>query len=134
MLTNMFGKYVRLASPDGPDFCSKVRVRWSASVKTEKKLKGRFISVIHLQVIEIGIFKTWGNLKGYAPTKSNLALLWQWLGLAAWKPLKSGSHVSWRGLCVLFRICYFRYWKLVAGFSEYFICHATASRMDLRIE
>ena len=58
MLTNMFGKYVWLASPDGPDFCSKVRVRWSASVKTEKKLKGRFISVIHLQVIEIGIFLT----------------------------------------------------------------------------
>ena len=27
-------KHVLLASPDQPDFCSKIRVRWSASMKT----------------------------------------------------------------------------------------------------
>ena len=32
--------------------------------------------------IEISIFLTWDNFKGYVLTKSNLALFWQWL--AAW--------------------------------------------------
>ena len=90
-------KYVWLTSPDRPDFCSKVRAGWSAPIKTKNKLKGRFISINHLLVIEISIFLTWDNFKGYVPTESNLELLWQWL--AAWKLLKSGSHVSWRGLC-----------------------------------
>ena len=31
---------------------------WSAPLKTEKKLKGRFISSCHFLVIEIGIFLT----------------------------------------------------------------------------
>ena len=114
-------KYVWLVSPDWPDFCSKVRVGWLATIKTEKKLKGRFISTSHLLILEIGIFLTWDNFKSYIPSKSNLALLWQWL--AVWKPLKLGSHVSWRGLYVLFRICYFRYLKLVVVFLEHFICH-----------
>ena len=65
--------------------------------------------------------------KLYPCTKSNLVLLWQWL--AAWKPLKSGSH---RGLNVLSRICYFRYLKLVVVFPEHFICHATGK--DLKME
>ena len=99
-------------------------------IETEKKMKGRFIFISHLLVIEISIFLTWDKFKGYIPTKSNLALLWQWL--AAWKLLKSGSHVSWRGLCVLFRIFYFRYLKLVVVFPEHFICHAT--EMDMKIE
>ena len=38
-------KYVWLASPDRPDFFSKVRVGWSASIKSEKKLKAFFSSV-----------------------------------------------------------------------------------------
>ena len=117
-------KYVWLASRNQSNFCFKVRVRWSAPIKTEKKLKGRFISIRHLLVIETCIFLTWDNFKG----KPNLALLWQWL--AAWKPLKSGSHVSWRGLCVFFRICYSIYLKLVV-FPEHFICYAT--EMDLKI-
>ena len=33
-------KHVWLASPDGHDFCSRVRVGWLASIKTQKKLKG----------------------------------------------------------------------------------------------
>ena len=67
-------------------------------------------------------FLTWDNFKGYVLTKSNLTLLWWWL--AAWKPLKLGSHVSWRGLCVLFRICYFRYWKVVAVPRAFYLsCH-----------
>ena len=51
-------KYVWLASRDQSNFCSKVRVRWSAPIKTEKKLKGRFISIRHLLVIETCIFLT----------------------------------------------------------------------------
>ena len=96
-------------------------------IKTQKKLKGWCISISQLLVLKIVIFLTWGNFKSYIPTKSNLALLWQWL--AAWKPLKLGSHVSWRGLYVLFRICYFRYLKLVVVFPEHFISHAT-EKMD----
>ena len=49
-------KYVWPASPYRPDFCSKVRVGWSASIKTEKKLTGRFISISHFLIIEISIF------------------------------------------------------------------------------
>ena len=118
-------------SPDRPNFCSnKVRIGWSALLKTEKKLKGRFISISHLSVNKTGIFLTWDNFKGYFPTKSDLPLLWQWL--ASWKPLKLGSHVSWSGLCVILRICYFRYLKLVVVFPKYFVCHAT--EIDLKIE
>ena len=51
-------KYVWLASPDRPDFSSKVRVGQSASIKSEKKLKGSFISISHLLVIETGIVLT----------------------------------------------------------------------------
>ena len=123
-------RFVNMSSHDRPDFFSKVRFGWSAPIKSEKKLKGRFISINHLLVIEIRIFVTRDNLKGYVPTKSNLALLWQWS--AAWKPWKTGSHVSWRGLCALFRIFYSRYFKLVVLFPEYFICHATET--DLKIE
>ena len=65
-------KCVGLASPDRPNFCSKVRVGWSASIKTEKKLKARFISISHLLIIKIGICLTLDNLKSYIPTKSNL--------------------------------------------------------------
>ena len=83
--------------PDRSDFCSKVRIGWSASIKTKKKLKGRFISISHLLVIEISIFLTWDNFKGYVPTESNLELLWQWL--AAWK-LKIGLSCQLkRALC-----------------------------------
>ena len=123
-------KHVWLASPDGHNFCSRVRVGWLASIKTQKKLKGWCISISHLLVLKIGIFLTWDNFKSYILTKSNLALLWQWL--AAWKPLKLGSHVSWRGLYVLFRICYFRYLKLNVVFPEHFICHATEK--DLKMD
>ena len=35
-------------------------------------------------------------------------------------------------LCVLFRICYSRYLKLVFVFSEHFICYTTEN--DLKIE
>ena len=38
-------KYVWLASPDPPDFCSKVKVGWSASIKTEQKLADLFPSL-----------------------------------------------------------------------------------------
>ena len=51
-------KYVWLASPDQPNFCSKVRVGWLASMKTKKKLKSSFISISHLLVIEVGIVLT----------------------------------------------------------------------------
>ena len=33
-------KHVWLASPDGHNFYSRVRVGWLASIKTQKKLKG----------------------------------------------------------------------------------------------
>ena len=115
--------------PDRSDFCSKVRIGWSASIKTKKKLKGRFISISHLLVIEISIFLTWDNFKGYVPTESNLELLWQWL--AAWKPSKLGSHVSWRGLCVFVIICCSRYLKLVVVFPKHFTCHATETVLKI---
>ena len=91
--------------------------------KSWKKLKGRFISISHLSFNEIGIFLNCDDFKDYVPTKWNLALLWQWL--AAWRLLKLGSHVNWRGLCVIFRISHFRYLKLVFVFRKHFICHAT---------
>ena len=123
-------KHVWLALPDGHNFCSRVRVRCLASIKPQKKLKGWHISFSHPLVLKIGIFLTWENFKSYILTKSNLALLWQWL--AAWKPLKLGSHVSWRRLYVLFRICYFRYLKLNVVLPEHFICHA--KEKDLKID
>ena len=56
---------------------NQVWVGWLAPLKTEKKLKGRFISIRNLLVIEIGIFLTWDNFRGYVLFKTNLALLWQ---------------------------------------------------------
>ena len=121
-------KYVWLASPDRPDFCSKVRAGWSAPIKTKNKLKGRFIYINHLLVIEISIFLTWDNFKGYVLTKSNLALF----QLTFVKIRLTCQY--WRGLRVLFRICYSRYLKLVVMFPEHFMsCHAQAET-DLKTE
>ena len=125
-------KYVWLASPDRPNFCSEHRVGWSASIKIEKKLKSRFISIGHLLVIEIGIFGNWYNfIKGYVSRNSNLAVLWQCL--AAWKTLKLGSQVNWRGLCVLFRVCYSRYLKLVVVVPRAFYLSCHREELESRI-
>ena len=119
-------KYVWLASPDRPDFCSKAIVRWSVSIKIEKKLKGRYISIATCWKLKLAYFSietTWKAMS--SPNLTFLTLLtfnfltfflapfWQWLAA-----LKSGSHVSWRRLCVLFRICYPRYLKLVVVFQQ----------------
>ena len=82
-----------------------------------KNLKG---TERHWHIFELRQFK-----KLSPPQISlNLVLLWQWL--VAWKPLlRPGAHVSWRGLYVLSRVCYFRYLKLVVVLPEHFICHAT---------
>ena len=74
---------------------------------------------------------TWDSfIKGYVPSKSNLTILWQWL--AAWKPLKLGSHISWRGLCVICRICYSRYLKLFVV-PKHFIFHATEKNLKIEL-
>ena len=75
---------------------------------------------------------TWDNfIKGYVSSKSNFAVLWQWL--AAWKPLKLGSHVSWRRLCVIFRIYYSRYLKLVATVPRAFYLPCHREELEKRI-
>ena len=117
-------KYVWLASPERPDFSVKVRFGWLAPLKTEKKLKSRFISISPFMVIEIGVFWTWD----ISNVMSSPSLTW----LAAWKRLKSGYHVSWRWLCFLSRFCYSRYLSLVVLFPEHFIFHAT--EQNLKIE
>ena len=88
--------------------------------KNWKKLKGIFISSCHLLVIDISIFLSWDYFKGYAPTESDLPLVWQWL---------AAFHVSWRELCFFFIICYSRYLKLVVVFPKHSICQATETNL-----
>ena len=94
-----------------------------APLKTEKKLKSRFFSTSPFMVIEIHISWTWD----ISNVLSSPSLTW----LGRWKPLKSGYHVSWRGLCVLFRFFYSSYFTLVILFPEHFICHATETNFKI---